>query len=137
MGGKEPSPIPGRYDGTTILGTDQLADVTRRGLLDYTSQVVQRADVGFSELPLNETETGVGGELGVASNHEVQVDGLVQTCEHSPHEVLHHGVVLVLVTAVVSVQTSGGLTEAIMAEKEVQQTDKLCSPPCLYHWPHR
>ena len=61
MGGKEPSPISGRHDGTTILGTDQLADVTCRGLLDYTSHVVQRADVGFSELPLNETETGVRG----------------------------------------------------------------------------
>ena len=64
----------------------------------------------------------------MASNHEVQVDGLVQTCEHSPHEVLHHGVVLVLATAVVSVQTSDGLTEAIMAEKEVQQTDNCVRP---------
>ena len=45
MGGKEPSPISGRHDGTTILGTDQLADVTCHGFLDYTSQVVQRADI--------------------------------------------------------------------------------------------
>ena len=128
MGGKEPSPISGRYDGTTILGTDQLADVTCRGLLDYTSQVVQRADIGFSELPLDETETGVRGELCVTRNHDVQVDGLVQTCEHSLREVLHHGVILVLATAVVSVQTSGGFTEAIMAEKEVQQTDNCVRP---------
>ena len=41
----------------------------------------------------------------MASNHEVQIDGLVQTFEHSPHQVLHHGVVLVLVTAVVIMQT--------------------------------
>ena len=40
MGGKKPSPISGRHDGTTILGTDQLADVTYRGLLDYTSQAL-------------------------------------------------------------------------------------------------
>ena len=50
-------------------------------------------------------------------NHEVQVDGLVQTCEHSQHEVPHHGVIFVLATAVVSVQTGGGFAEAIMAEK--------------------
>ena len=59
----------------------------------------------------------------MTSNHEVQVDGLVQTCEHSAHEVLHHGVILVLVTAVVRVQTGGGLAKSIMAEKEVQKTD--------------
>ena len=46
VGGKKPGPISERHDGTTILGTDQLADVTCRRLLDYTSQVVQRADVG-------------------------------------------------------------------------------------------
>jgi hypothetical protein len=48
VGGKKPSPISGRHDGTTILGTDQLADVTCRGFVDYTSQVVQRADVETS-----------------------------------------------------------------------------------------
>ena len=97
MGGEEPGPLSGRHDVTTILGTDQLADVTCRGLLDYMSQVI-------------------GGELSVASNHEVQMDGLVQTCEHSPHEVLHHGVILILATAVVSMQTGSGFAEAMMAE---------------------
>ena len=52
----------------------------------------------------------------MASNHEVQMDGLVQTCEHSPHEVLHHGVILILATAVVSMQTGSGFAEAMMAE---------------------
>ena len=41
VGGKKPGPILGRHDGTNILGPDQLADVTCRGLLDYTSEVVQ------------------------------------------------------------------------------------------------
>ena len=77
VGGKKPGPISGRHDGTTILGTDQLADVTCRGLLDYTSQVVQRADVGSAKLPLDEAETGVRGELSVASDHEVQMDGFI------------------------------------------------------------
>ena len=52
-----------------------------------------------SKLPLDETETGVRGELSVASDHEVQTGGLVLTCEHSPHEVLHHGVIFVQLLA--------------------------------------
>ena len=49
----------------------------------------------------------------MASNHKEQVDGVVQTCEHSPHEVLHHGVILILATAVVSMQTGGGFTAVV------------------------
>ena len=118
VGGKKPGPISERHDGTTILGTDQLADVTCRGLQHYTSQVVQRADVGLVKLPLDETETGVTGELSVASDHEVQTDGLVQACEHSPQKVLHRGVVFVLATAVVIMQTGGGFAKATMAETD-------------------
>ena len=69
VGGKKPGPISGRHDSTTILRPDQLADVTCRGLLNYTSQVIQRADVGSVKHPI---KTSVRGELGVASNHEVQ-----------------------------------------------------------------
>ena len=69
-----------------------------------------------------------GGELGVTRNHEVQVDGLVQTCEHSPNEVLHHGVVLVRATAVVSVQTGGGLAEAIIAGKKSSKLTTVFAP---------
>ena len=64
-----------------------------------------RHDVGSVKRPLDEAETGIRGELCVASNQEVQMDGLVQTCEHSSHEVLHHGVIFILATAVVSMQT--------------------------------
>jgi hypothetical protein len=56
----------------------------------------------------------------VASDHEVQTGGLVLTCEHSPHEVLHHGVIFVLATAVVSMQTGGGFAEAMMAGKNLE-----------------
>ena len=54
----------------------------------------------------------------MASNHEVQRDGLVP-----PHEVLHHGVILVLATTVVSMQTGDGFTETTMAEVIAEQTD--------------
>ena len=40
MRGKELGPISGRYDGTTILGTNQLADVACYRLFDYTRQIV-------------------------------------------------------------------------------------------------
>ena len=63
----------------------------------------------------------------MASNHEVQLDGMVHTCEHSPHEILHHGVVLVLATAVVSMQTGSGFAEDMMVEK-VQHTDNCVRP---------
>ena len=72
VGRKKPGPISGRHDGTTILGTDQLADVTCRRLLDHMGQVIQRVNVGSAKLPLDEAKTGIRGELGVASNHEVQ-----------------------------------------------------------------
>ena len=48
MGGKKPGPISGGHDGTTILGTDQLAEVTCLGLLDYTNQVVDLLHNQFS-----------------------------------------------------------------------------------------
>ena len=52
--------------------------------------------------------------------------------EHSPHQLLHHGVILILATAVISVQTGGGLAEAIIAEEKVQPTDNcVCPLACL------
>ena len=128
MGGEKPGPISGRHDGTTILGTDQLAEVTCRGLLNYMSQVVQRADVGAAKLSLDEAKTSIGGELCVASIHKVQPDGVVQTSEDSPHQVLHHGVVLILATTVVSMQTDGGFAEAVMAKEIVQHADNCVRP---------
>ena len=64
----------------------------------------------------------------MASYHKVQIDGVVQTCEHSPHEVLHHGVIFILATAVVSMQTGDGFAEAIIAEIKVQQADNCVRP---------
>ena len=61
----------------------------------------------------------------MASNHKVQFDGAVQTCEHSPHEVLHHGVIFVLTTAVVSMQTGA---EAMVAEKKSSKLTTVFAP---------
>ena len=73
----------------------------------------------------DEAKTGIRGKLCVASNHEMQ---MVQTCEHSPHEVLHHGVILVLTTAVVSMQTGDSFTKTMVAENKVQQADNCVRP---------
>ena len=70
-----------------------MKDVTCHRLLDHRGQVVQRGEVGSAKLSLDEAKTGIGGKLSVARNDEVQMDGWVQTTEHFPHEVLHHGVI--------------------------------------------
>ena len=106
MKGEKPGPILGRHDDSTILCIDQLAEITCLRLLDYMSQVIQRPDIGTAKLPLDVAKTRIGGKLGVASDHEMQPDGVVQTCEDSPHKILHHGVFLILATAVVSMQTA-------------------------------
>ena len=72
----------------------------------------------MAKLSLYEAKTGIRGELGVAGAQTVQLDGVVQTSKDSLHQVLHHdSIVLILATAVVSMQTGGGFTKAIIAEK--------------------
>ena len=79
MGGEKPSPISGRQDGLAILCTDQLAEITCRRLIDYTSQIIQRADIGKATLSLDEAKTGIRREFGVASNQKEKPDGVEQS----------------------------------------------------------
>ena len=67
MGGEKPGPISGRQDVSTILCTDQLAEITCCRLIDYMRQIIQRADVGTAKLPLDEAKTGVRREISVGS----------------------------------------------------------------------
>ena len=69
----------GSCDGVVGKSSSELTSVRRNFLLMRPKQV-----------------SGENFVWPVLSNHEMQFDGLVQTCEHSPHEVLHHGVILVL-----------------------------------------
>ena len=57
MGGEKPGQTSGRHDGSTILCTDQMAEITCCRLIDYTSQIIQRADIGTAKLPLDEAST--------------------------------------------------------------------------------
>ena len=57
MKGEKPGPISGRNDDSTIVYTDQLAEITCFRLIDYMSQIIQRADVGMVKLPLGEAST--------------------------------------------------------------------------------
>ena len=41
-----------------------------------------------------ETKAGVRDEDCVASDYEVHLYGSLQTCQHSPHKILHHMVFL-------------------------------------------
>ena len=64
----------------SILCTNQLAEITCRRLIDYTSQmsqITQRADIGMAKLSLDEAKTGIRRELGVASTQKVKPDGVV------------------------------------------------------------
>ena len=50
----------------------------------------------------------------MANDHERDGDGMMLSCLHSPHKVLHHGVVLVPTSAVVSMQ--GALAPFLTSE---------------------
>ena len=84
----------------------------------------------MAKLPLDEAKTGIRAELGVASNHKMQPDGMVQTSGNSPHLILHHGVVFILATAIVSRQTGGGFAETVMAE-EIHADNCVCPLACV------
>ena len=79
MGGEKHNLISGRHDGLAILCTDQLAEITCRRLIDYTSQIIHQADIGTAKLSLDEAKTDIRRELGVASNKKVKPDGVVQS----------------------------------------------------------
>ena len=68
----------------------------------------------------------------MVSNQKVQCHRVVQTCEDSSHQVLHHGIVLILATAVVSMQTGSGFTKAIMAEKRSSMLTTVFAPLFVY-----
>ena len=96
-------------DGGAILRVNQLAHVADCQVVNDVGEVVQRTHCCPAKLALHETKAGVRGELGVACDHEVQVDGGMSPCHDPPEQILHHRVVLVLPTAVVSMQASTGL----------------------------
>ena len=63
--------------------------------------------------------------------HQVQLDGGISPCHDSPEQVLHHRVVLVLPTTLVSMQASTGLAQTVVAE-EVQHADNcVCTLACI------
>ena len=44
-------------------------------------------------------------------------------CQHSPHKVLHHGVILILTSAVVSMQGDRGLSQSMVVKEVVEHAD--------------
>ena len=133
---KERVPASRGDDGGAILRANQLAHVAGCRVVDDVGEVVQRTHCCLAKLALHETKAGVRGELGMAWVHQVQLDGGISPCHDSPEQVLHHRVVLVLPTTLVSMQASTGLAQTVVAE-EVQHADNLCLHPCLYRLPRR
>ena len=44
-------------------------------------------------------------------------------CQHSPHKVLHHGVILILTSAVVSMQGDRGLSQSMVVKEVIEHAD--------------
>ena len=72
--------------------------------------VSETADLSLAEGPLEHAKAAVGGELSMTNDHEGDGDLIMESSQHSPHQVLHHCVVLVLSRAVVSMQRDSGLS---------------------------
>ena len=58
----------------------------------------------LTEGPLKHAKAAIGGKLGVPHDHKGDSDVMMEPGQHSPHEVLHRCLVLVLSFAVVSMQ---------------------------------
>ena len=57
---------------------------------------------------------------------------MVQTYHHSPHEVVEHGIVLVLPHTVVRMQVNMCFSQAMLLKKVVEQRDDGVGPlPCV------
>ena len=65
----------------------------------YVDHVLQTRDPCSPVTLLQETEAQVTRKLRVPSDEEVHLHFLVQPSQHSPAEILHHAVVLILPTA--------------------------------------
>ena len=101
-GGREESaPVVGGHEHVARLVSHQLRRVRRGGRVD---DVDQAGNSGAAQLPLEEAEAPVGGELGVTSQHEVDGDATVQARRDSPRQVPQHVRVLVLARTVVGLQ---------------------------------
>ena len=59
---------------------------------------------GLSEALLDEAEAPVGGKLGLACDQEVNVENLVELVHRPPGTIPEHKRVLVLATAVITIQ---------------------------------
>ena len=64
----------------------------------------------------------------MVDDHEGDGDGMVQSGHHSQHQVLHHCVVSVLASAVVSMQGDCDLTQSMTVEEVVKHADNCICP---------
>ena len=113
---EESAPVVGGHEHIARLVSHQLRRVRRGGRVDDVDDVGQAGNSGAAQLPLEEAEAPVGGELGVTSQHEVDGDASVQARQDSPRQVPQHVRVLVLARTVVGVQVHLRLTHAEVGE---------------------
>ena len=85
---KKLDPVKYVYNRLSLLVPNELNFIDWRGLLYNLNKVIQGVNLWNPKSPLHQTKTPVWRKLGVANQHEWQLDGLVQSLHHSPHEIL-------------------------------------------------
>ena len=76
-GRQESAPVERRDEHISCLIADELWSVGSGGRVNELSDVGHARHSRSSQSPLDEAETPVGRELGVARQHEVDADGRV------------------------------------------------------------
>ena len=76
-GRQESAPVEGRDEHISCLIAEELGSVGSGGRVNKLCYVGHAGHSRSSQPPLDEAETPVGRELGVARQHEVDADGRV------------------------------------------------------------
>ena len=92
-------------------------------VLHNTSNLRQGVYSGLSEALLDEAEAPVGGKLGVACDQEVKVQIVVELVHGPPGTIPEHKLVIILATAVNTLQVHTGFPNSVVGEEMVHVVD--------------
>ena len=93
-------------------------------LPDTVSQVSHVINMVLSAVVLLEqAKVGIGSKLGVSRQHEVELNPVMLSSDHTPGQVPYHGGIFVLANAVVSLKCYTPLTVSVKVEEGMHQAD--------------
>ena len=85
--------------------------------------VTQAVYFGMLKFPFERAKAPIRCKLHMAHQHEWQGHFLMAPRYHMPQKVLQYGIILVLAAAVICMQMSSSLPEAVLLEEKVKQAD--------------